>query len=74
MRAKRRRHRGVRTPEKRRELSLLQLLARELQRLWGIGDTFTVPRLGYASHNIDLRMLGSDPECPMEMFRVSSAD
>lgn len=64
----------VRMPEKRRQILLLQLLVRELQRLWERGDTFTVSRIGSAFHNTNLRMLGSAPESSMDMFRVICAD
>lgn len=64
------------TPEKRRQTSLLQLLVRELERLWERGDTLTVSRLGHAFHNVDreLRTLVSDAAYSMKMFRVISAD
>lgn len=64
------------TPDKRRQILLLQLLVRELQRLWGIGDKITVYRLGHAFHNVnrELRTLGSDTEYSMHTLRVISAD
>lgn len=49
----------VLSAEKRRVISLLRLLVRELHRLWAIGADNTVHHLGYAFHNInghDLRM------------------
>ncbi len=64
------------TPQKRRQVALLHLLVRELQRLWRIGDHFTVSRLGHAFHNVDqeLRTWSSDTESSMITFRVISAD
>ncbi len=66
----------VLSPEQRREIALLRLLVRELQRLLGIGADQTVQRLGHAFHNVDreLRTLVSDTEYSMYMFRVISAD
>ena len=66
----------VLTPENRRQISLLQLLVRELQRLVAIGETFIVYRLGHAFHNVhrELRTLVSDTEYSMVTFRVISAD
>jgi hypothetical protein len=66
----------VLTPEKRRQISLLQLLVRELQRLLAIGENFTVYRLGHAFHNVhrELRTPVSDTQYAMGMFRVISAD
>jgi hypothetical protein len=66
----------VLTPEKRRQIALLQLLVRELQRLLAIGENFTVYRLGHAFHNVnrELRTPVSDAEYSMVTFRVISAD
>src|SRR5205085_1566783 len=65
-------------PEKRREISLLQLLVRELQRLWAIDAYGPVRRIGYALHNVHqwLRMPdepGRDAST-MYYFRAISAD
>ena len=65
------------SPEKRRVISLLQLLVRELQRLWATGAKVTVQCLGHAFHNI-ARWLRT-PEKPgadssMRLFRIISAN
>jgi len=64
-------------PENRREIALLQLLLRELQRLLTIGADVTVQRLGHAFHNINREL--RTPAKPgmdavMGTFRVISAD
>jgi hypothetical protein len=65
------------SPEKRRQIALLRLLVRELQRLWAIGADGTVQRLGHAFHNTggSLRM-PDEPGTAASMadFRVISAD
>jgi hypothetical protein len=67
----------VLSPEKRREISLLRLLVRELQRLWAIGAYGTVERLGHAFHNIGRSLrIPDEPgrDALMLHFRVISAD
>lgn len=69
----------VLSPEKRREIALLRLLVRELQRLWTIGAYGPVQRIGHALHNVHqwLRMPdepGSDAWSTMYYFRAIGAD
>jgi hypothetical protein len=67
----------VLSPAKRREIALLRLLVRELQRLLAIGADFTVQRLGHAFHNASQSLpLPDEPgiDAAMLDFRVISAD
>jgi hypothetical protein len=68
----------VLSAEKRRVISLLRLLVRELHRLWAIGADDTVRRLGHAFHNINGKGLRMPDEpgtdASMWYFRVISAD
>lgn len=65
------------TPEHRRQIALLRLLVRELQRLVAMGENYSVYRLGYAFHNVH-RVLSmpeeTDKGSALQMFRVISAD
>ena len=67
----------VLSPEKRREIALLQLLVHEHQRLWTIGEDDTVQLLGHAFHNVNrLLRMPHEPgrDASMIHFRMISAD
>src|SRR5262249_4571493 len=61
----------VLSPEKRREISLLQLLVGELQRLLAIGADDTVQRLGGAFQHVDgLLRMTNEPGTDASMIHV----